>query len=53
MKLSREGKLDKGATIVSIVTGNGLKDIDSAIKSAGEPVHCKNDLAQFEKLFFS
>ena len=28
-------------------------DIDSAIKSAGEPVHCKNDLAQFEKLFFS
>ena len=53
IKLSREGKLDKGATIVSIVTGNGLKDIDSAIKSAGEPVHCKNDLAQFERLFFS
>ena len=53
MKLSREGKLDKGATIVSIVTGNGLKDIDSAIKSAGEPPHCKNDLAQFERLFFN
>ena len=53
IKLSREGKLDKGATIVSIVTGNGLKDIDSAIKSAGEPPHCKNDLAQFERLFFN
>ena len=52
MKLSREGKLDRDATIVSIVTGNGLKDIDSAIRSVGEPVHCKNDLAQFEKLFF-
>jgi len=52
MKLSREGKLDQGATIVSIVTGNGLKDIDSAIKSVGEPVHCKNDLAQFEEIFF-
>ena len=53
LKLSKEGKLPKDAVIVSIVTGNGLKDIDSAIRSAGEPVHCKNDLAQFEKLFFN
>ena len=51
LKLSREGRLPKDATIVSIVTGNGLKDIDSAIKSVGEPVHCKNDLGEFEKLF--
>ena len=51
LKLSREGRLPKDATIVSIVTGNGLKDIDSAIRSVGEPVHCKNDLSEFEKLF--
>ena len=51
MKLSREGKLPQDATIVSIVTGNGLKDIDSAIQSVGEPVHCKNDLEAFEKLW--
>lgn len=51
MKLSREGKLPQDATIVSIVTGNGLKDIDSAIKTVGEPVHCKNDLEAFEKLW--
>lgn len=51
LKLSREGKLDKDATVVSIVTGNGLKDIDSAIKSVGEPVHCKNDLSEFEALW--
>lgn len=51
LKLSREGRLPHDATIVSIVTGNGLKDIDSAIKSVGEPVHCKNDLAEFEAKF--
>ena len=51
LKLSREGKLPHDATIVSIVTGNGLKDIDSAIRSVGEPVHCKNDLAEFEAKF--
>lgn len=51
LKLSREDKLPHDATIVSIVTGNGLKDIDSAIKSVGEPTHCKNDLAEFEAKF--
>ncbi|MBQ6153777.1 MAG: threonine synthase [Ruminococcus sp.] len=51
LKLSREGKLDKDAVIVSIATGNGLKDIDSAIKTVGEPIHCKNDLAEFEEKF--
>lgn len=53
IKLSREGRLPHDAVVVSIVTGNGLKDIDSAIQSLGEPPHCKNDLAQFEKLFMS
>lgn len=47
-KLAREGKLDKDATIVSVVTGNGLKDIDSAIKNVPAPVSCKNDLEEFE-----
>ena len=51
IKLSREGKLPADATVVSIVTGNGLKDIESAIKSVGEPIHCKNDLAEFEAKF--
>ena len=51
MKLSREGRLDPEATIVSIVTGNGLKDIESAIANAGQPVSCGNDLAEFERSF--
>ena len=51
IKLSREGKLPKDATIVSIVTGNGLKDIESAIRSVGDPIHCSNDLSEFEEKF--
>ncbi len=51
LKLSREGKLDPDAAIVSIVTGNGLKDIESAIKNCGAPVSCGNDLAEFESKF--
>ena len=51
IKLSREGKLDPDATIVSIVTGNGLKDIESAIQNCGAPVSCGNDLEEFESKF--
>ncbi len=51
IKLSREGKLDPTATIVSIVTGNGLKDIESAINNCGAPVSCANDLGEFEEKF--
>ena len=30
--------------MVSVVTGNGLKDVANAIKSAGSPVHIEPDL---------
>ena len=30
--------------MVSVVTGNGLKDVANAIKSAGEPIHIEPDL---------
>lgn len=49
IKLCKENKIEKDATVVSIVTGNGLKDIESAIKNCDEPVSCKNDLNEFEK----
>ena len=38
------GLIEKGATVVSVVTGNGLKDVANAIKSAGEPINIKPDL---------
>jgi threonine synthase len=38
MRLKREGKLPEAMTIAMILTGNGLKDPDTAISKAGEPV---------------
>jgi len=52
-KLCEEGKLGKDDTVVSVVTGNGLKDVDNAIKFAGEPISLPSDmdllLKEFEK----
>ena len=38
------GLLGPDDTVVSVVTGNGLKDVANAIKSAGEPIHIEPDL---------
>lgn len=38
IKAVAEGKIPSDASIVSVVTGNGLKDIASAIKSVGKPI---------------
>ena len=46
-----EGLIEKDATVVSVVTGNGLKDVANAIKSAGEPLHIEPDLDLMVKGF--
>ena len=38
------GLIPKDATVVSIVTGNGLKDVDNAIKATKPPVLIKPDM---------
>lgn len=38
------GLIEKDASVVSVVTGNGLKDVANAIRSAGEPLHIEPDL---------
>ena len=43
-KACEEGLIPADATVVSVVTGNGLKDVANAIKSAGEPLHIAPDL---------
>ena len=40
------GLIDRNASVVSIVTGNGLKDTPNAIKAAGEPVAIDPDMGQ-------
>ncbi|MBP5160414.1 MAG: threonine synthase, partial [Lachnospiraceae bacterium] len=37
-KACETGLIPKGSTVVSVVTGNGLKDTANAIKAAGEPM---------------
>jgi threonine synthase len=36
-KLAQQGEIDPEERIVVLVTGNGLKDVDSAIRATGQP----------------
>ena len=38
------GLIPAGSTVVSIVTGNGLKDVQSGIQAAGEPMRVSPDM---------
>ena len=44
------GRIPRDATVVSIITGNGLKDTASGIKAAGEPVRIPPDMALLERV---
>ena len=52
-KLCQEGKIPADAKVVSVVTGNGLKDVANAIKSCGEPMSCQNDMDALLEQFAS
>lgn len=43
LKLSKQGMVDRDERVVVVVTGNGLKDIDTAIQAAGHPVMVEPD----------
>ena len=42
--VQEQGVLGANDTVVSVVTGNGLKDVANAIKFCGEPMSLPNDL---------
>jgi threonine synthase len=48
-KAVREGSVGKNETVVVLMTGSGLKDTDSAMRSAGEPVPVGQDIADVER----
>ncbi len=50
-KLCEQGKLEKDARVVSVVTGNGLKDVANAIKACGEPISIPSDMNLLLKAF--
>ena len=50
-KLCEQGVIGKGDTVVSVVTGNGLKDVANAIKACGEPISIPSDMDLLLKAF--
>jgi len=49
-KLVRQGKIDPGERVVVVVTGNGLKDVSSAIQATGEPYRIEPRLEALKKV---
>ena len=50
-KLCEQGKIPADATVVSVVTGNGLKDVANAIAACGEPISIPGDMEMLLKAF--
>ncbi len=50
-KLCAQGKISGDATVVSVVTGNGLKDVANAIKACGDPISIPSDMDLLLKAF--
>ena len=50
-KLCEMGVLGKDDTVVTMISGNGLKDVENAIKTAGAPISCPNDMESLLKAF--
>lgn len=50
-KLCQQGRIPAEATVVSVVTGNGLKDVANAIRASGEPISVPADLGQLLEAF--
>lgn len=49
-KMAKSGRIKEDESVVVVVTGNGLKDIDSAKKSVGIPFKCPQDINILSKL---
>jgi threonine synthase len=43
-KAVETGLIERDASVVSIVTGNGLKDVNNAIRAAGEPMSIRPEM---------
>lgn len=50
LKAVKEGKVKDNESVVLLISGNGLKDIQSAMKSVGKPYIIAPDLAELKKL---
>jgi threonine synthase len=48
-KAIEAGVIDRRESVLVVITGNGLKDIDTARKAAGEPISIAPDLSSLEE----
>jgi threonine synthase len=48
-KAIQSGLIDPRESVLVVITGNGLKDIDTARKASGEPISIKPDLSSLEE----
>jgi len=48
-KAIKEGVVDRDASAIAVITGNGLKDIQSAKQATGQPLDIVPDFGQLEK----
>ncbi|MCQ2085664.1 MAG: threonine synthase [archaeon] len=49
-KLRAEGIIDKDEKVVCICTGNGLKDPDTILANVPQPIPCRNEVADVERI---
>ena len=49
-KAVQEGKVKENESVVLLVTGNGLKDINSAMKSVGKPYLINPEIGELKRL---
>ena len=47
---AKQGLLQKEWKVVTVMTGSGLKDVDSALKAAGEPMKVDPDPSKLEEI---
>ncbi|MGE0882513.1 MAG: threonine synthase [Blastocatellales bacterium] len=50
VKLRESGVIQSEESVVLVITGNGLKDINSARRSVGEPLRIQPNVAELDKL---
>lgn len=51
LKMVKKGVIDSDDKVVTVITGNGLKDVKNAIKAAGNPLAVEPDLEKLKKVF--
>lgn len=49
LKAARSGRVGADETVVVVITGNGLKDVNSAIKAAGQPNIIEPNMAALQE----